>query len=88
MTRLTKLYRKLLDGRPLAFAEFESLLVAFGYRRVRQKGSHTAYRHDGIGDTRIIQPRGKEAKPYQVRQFVDKVEQYALTLDNENGTPV
>lgn len=57
MTRIAKLYRKLLDGRTLTFAEFERLLVAFGYARVRQQGSHIAYRHPGIRDTRILQPK-------------------------------
>jgi predicted RNA binding protein YcfA (HicA-like mRNA interferase family) len=89
MTRIAKLYRKLLDGRPLSFSEFERLLVAFGYQPVRQKGSHRAWRHPGIADTRIIQPKGKSAKPYQVDQFLDIVEKHALTLDDDaNDEPL
>ena len=83
MTRIAKLSQKLRDGRALTFAEFERLLVAYGYRRSRQDGSHVAYRHDGIRDTRIIQPKGKDAKPYQIKQFLDKVDQFALCLGDD-----
>lgn len=87
MTRIAKLYRKLLDGRPLTFAEFECLLEAFGYARLSQRGSHIAWRHPGTGDKRIIQPRGKDAKPYQVDQFLDIVEKHSLRLDDDD-TPL
>lgn len=85
MTRIAKLYRKLLDGRPLSFSEFERLLAAFGYRPSRQKGSHRAWRNPAIADTRIIQPDGKSAKLYQVDQFLDIVEKYALTLGDDTN---
>lgn len=80
MTQLAKLHRKLLEGRPLTFAEFVRLLEAFGYERVRTTGSHIAYRNDTIRDTRIIQPSGKDAKSYQVRQFLDIIEANGLEL--------
>jgi predicted RNA binding protein YcfA (HicA-like mRNA interferase family) len=44
MTRIAKLYQKLLDGRLLTFAEFQKLLEAFGYTHVRTRGSHMPYR--------------------------------------------
>ena len=66
MTRLAKLYQKLLNRRPLSFAEFCLLFEAFGYRCTRVRGSHHVYHHAGVGDTRIIQPRGKDAKDYQI----------------------
>jgi predicted RNA binding protein YcfA (HicA-like mRNA interferase family) len=80
MTQLAKLHRKLLQGRPLSFVEFVRLLEAFGYERVRAAGSHIAYRNEAIRDTRIIQPRGKDAKSYQVRQFLDIIEANGLEL--------
>jgi predicted RNA binding protein YcfA (HicA-like mRNA interferase family) len=82
MTRLAKLYRKMLDKRGLSFTEFCRLLEAFGYVHVRTNGSHIAYHHQGIGDTRIVQPRGKDAKPYQIEQFLDIIEAYGLTLSD------
>jgi predicted RNA binding protein YcfA (HicA-like mRNA interferase family) len=85
MTRIAKLYEQVLhQNRALSFSEFQRLLEAFGYCLKRQNGSHMAYRHQSVMDTRIIQPKGKMAKPYQVDQFLDMVEKYALTMENEN----
>jgi predicted RNA binding protein YcfA (HicA-like mRNA interferase family) len=84
MTRTAKLYRNLLAGRQLTFAEFERLLAAFGYERVGQRGSHVSWRHPANGDKRIIQPNGKDAKRYQVDQFLDMVEKLALKLDDND----
>ncbi len=88
MTRIAKLYRKLLDGRPISFTEFERLLAAFGYVRVGQRGSHASWRHPDNGDKRIIQPNGKDAKRYQVDQFLDMVEKLALKLDDNDDTSI
>jgi predicted RNA binding protein YcfA (HicA-like mRNA interferase family) len=85
MTRIAKLYEQLLKNpRGLTFAEFQRLLEAFGYRFKRQTGSHIAYRHTTVADTRIIQPKGKMAKLYQVEQFLDMIEKHALKLENGN----
>jgi predicted RNA binding protein YcfA (HicA-like mRNA interferase family) len=88
MSRIAKLYRKLIEGRPLTFAEFEKLLRAFGYVRIDQRGSHISWRHPQTGDKRIIQPNGKDAKRYQVGQFLDMIEKYALTLDDDDDAPL
>jgi predicted RNA binding protein YcfA (HicA-like mRNA interferase family) len=84
MTRIAKLYQRLIERRPVSFAEFERLLIAFGYRPVRQRGSHRIWRNDAIGDSRTILPNGKDAHEYQVEQFLDIVEAHGLTLDNRN----
>jgi predicted RNA binding protein YcfA (HicA-like mRNA interferase family) len=85
MTRIAKLYEQMLrNPRGLTFAEFKRLLEAFGYRNVRQNGSHIAYRHTVVPDTRIVQPKGNMAKPYQVRQFLDMIEVHGLTMDDGN----
>lgn len=87
MTRIAKLYSKLLSGRPLSFVEFQKLLGAFGYRHLRTKGSHMSYRRPDIADILVIQPRAKDAKPYQVQQFLDIVEKFALQLDENDDEP-
>jgi predicted RNA binding protein YcfA (HicA-like mRNA interferase family) len=84
MTRIAKLYDKLITGRQLTFAEFQKLLEAFDYKHVRTNGSHQIYRRDDIRDKRVIQPQGKDAKPYQVQQFLDMIELYALQLDAQD----
>jgi len=53
----------------LSFSEFEPLLQDSGWRRVRQEGSHRVWRSPR-GHMLPIQPRKKDAKDYQVRQFV------------------
>ena len=82
MTRIGKLHQKALQGRTLGFAEFCRLMEAFGYRWRRTTGSHHVYAHPTTGDRRVVQPRGAEAKPYQVEQFLDMVEQHGLTLED------
>ena len=84
MTRLTKLYGKLLAGRSLTFAEFERLLTAFGYRLMRQRGSHRIWRNDAVCDSRTIQSKGKDAHQYQIEQFLDTIEAHGLTMDADD----
>jgi predicted RNA binding protein YcfA (HicA-like mRNA interferase family) len=84
MTRIAKLYDQLvLNRKQLSFAEFQRLIEAFGYRLDRIKGSHHTYRHPGIGQRMQIQPNGKEAKDYQVEQFLAIVRHRGLSLDKD-----
>jgi predicted RNA binding protein YcfA (HicA-like mRNA interferase family) len=53
----------------LSFDDFERLLEGSGWRKVRQAGSHRIWR-SLTGHMLPIQPRGKNAKDYQVKQFV------------------
>lgn len=82
MSRIAKLYGKFLAGRPLTFAEFEALIAAFGFIHDRTKDSHRVYKQAGIAERVNAQPDGKDAKPYQVKQFRAIVEAYGLKLDD------
>jgi predicted RNA binding protein YcfA (HicA-like mRNA interferase family) len=64
----------------------QRLPEAFGFEHVRTKGSHQAYHPPTINQTLIVQPRGKDAKPYQVRQFLVMVEAFDLTLEEFDQT--
>lgn len=68
--------------RTLSYRDFERLLLAFGFTLERQRGSHRAYSHPHSSRLMVVQPRGNDAKPYQVREFLDIVEQHRLTLDD------
>jgi len=57
----------------LSFNEFERLLKDKGWRQVRQEGSHRVWRSPG-GYMLPIQPRKKDAKGYQVRQFLKQLD--------------
>lgn len=81
MSRAAKLYQQLLNGKRPTFREFEQLLQAFGFVLRRTSGSHHVFSHPMLNENLVIQPRGKDAMPYQVRDFLDKVERYGLTME-------
>ncbi|RVT43233.1 type II toxin-antitoxin system HicA family toxin [Sphingobium algorifonticola] len=82
MVKPAKLFQRLLQGsRNLSFRDFQHLLEAFGFRLVRVSGSHHVYAQHGLDRPLIIQPNGKDAKTYQIEQFLDMVEAYGLSMD-------
>lgn len=75
-------YEKVLSGQgTIAFRDFEALLDALGFVFKNQKGSHRIYTHHAIDRPFPIQPDGKDAKQYQVRQLRDMVRKYGIRLD-------
>ncbi len=82
MTKPSKLYEQLLanSGKIIAFRDFERLLRAFGFELDRTVGSHRQYVHSDIPRSFPVQPAGKDAKRYQVREFLELVERYGLHL--------
>lgn len=80
MTRLIKLYERAACGNALSFQEFVRLVEAFGFRLRRISGSHHIYAHPG-GERLNMQPDGKEAKPYQIRQFLVMIETAGLKME-------
>ncbi|NWK97253.1 type II toxin-antitoxin system HicA family toxin [Sphingobium lactosutens] len=82
MVKPAKLFQRLLQGsRNLGFRDFQRLLEPFGFRLIRISGSHHVYGRTGLDRPLIIQPNGKDAKAYQVEQFLDMVEAYGLSMD-------
>ena len=82
MVKPIKLFQRLLQGsRNLSFRDFQRLLEAFGFRLTRVSGSHHVYGRDGLDRPLIIQPNGKDAKTYQVEQFLDMIEAHGLSMD-------
>ncbi|RYD18019.1 MAG: type II toxin-antitoxin system HicA family toxin [Lysobacteraceae bacterium] len=83
MTRIAKLYAWVLDNprSAMSFRDFERLLAAFGFSLRRMTGSHRQYTHPKVPHILTIQPRGKDAKTYQIEQFVAMCVEYGLTLD-------
>ena len=78
-----KLYQQLLtsSSRSISFRDFERLLRAFGFELDRTVGSHRQYVHASVQRAFPVQPTGKDAKRYQVREFLELVERYALHLE-------
>jgi len=84
MTQIEKLYARLLANQrqSIAFRDFEALLKAFGFELARTTGSHRQYVHPAIPRPFPVQPDGKDAKRYQVREFLELVEQYSLYMES------
>ena len=84
MAKPSKLYQSLLDqpGQVVAFRHFEALLSAFGFVHLRTRGSHRSYKHPQVNEVLTIQPKGKDAAPYQVRHFLAMVREHDLKPDD------
>jgi predicted RNA binding protein YcfA (HicA-like mRNA interferase family) len=82
MTKPSKLYQQLLatPGAIISFRDFERLLRAFGFELDRTDGSHRQYVHPAVPRSFPVQPSRKDAKRYQVRQFLELVGTYGLHL--------
>ena len=80
-----KLLKKVLASpKNIRFGDMVTLIEGFGFRLARIRGSHHIFEHPDVVETVNIQNRKGKAKPYQVRQFLELVEQYNLEL-GENG---
>ena len=82
MPQIEKLYARLLANprQNIAFRDFEKLLRAFGFELVRTKGSHRQYVHPNVPRPLPVQPETKDAKPYQIREFLELIEEYSLYM--------
>lgn len=83
MTQIAKLYAWILANPrgSVPFRDFKRLLEAFGFVLVRTAGSHWQYAHPRVSRILSIQPRGKNAKSYQIEQFVAMIVEFDLSMD-------
>jgi predicted RNA binding protein YcfA (HicA-like mRNA interferase family) len=84
LTKPAKLYALLLEStnRSVDFRDFIAMIEAFGFVHVRTKGSHRSFSHPDCSALLVLQPKGKDAKRYQVREFLDIVEEFGLKLED------
>ncbi len=79
-----KLLEKALRGsKNIRFGDMVTLIEAFGFRLSRVGGSHHIFEHPEVPEIVNLQNRKGKAKPYQVRQFLELVEQYNLELGED-----
>lgn len=83
MVKPSKLFSLLLENsnRDVSFRDFLALVSALGFVHSRTKGSHQSFGHPRCPKLLVVQPKGKDAKRYQVRELLDMVEEYGLALD-------
>lgn len=84
MTKIAKLHAWIVANprASIPFRDFERLVLAFGFAPSRTTGSHRQFARPDIPYVVNIQPRGKEAKSYQIQQFLAICDQYGLKLDD------
>ncbi len=86
MGRYEKLYHQVLSGtadRNVKFDDLRWLLKRFGFAE-RIRGSHHIFTKDGVEEIINIQPKGNQAKPYQVKQARNLMIKYRLgDISNE-----
>jgi predicted RNA binding protein YcfA (HicA-like mRNA interferase family) len=81
MAKPGKVFDRVMEGRgAISFRDFERLLLALGFKHDRTSGSHRIYVHPKATRPLSVQPRGSDAKPYQVRQLRGMIEEFALRL--------
>ncbi|BAY33313.1 hypothetical protein NIES2107_52090 [Nostoc carneum NIES-2107] len=84
MSKKRKLLEKVLSGsKNIQFNELVLLVEAFGFSLSRVNGSHHIFTHPDIAEILNLQNRNGQAVPYQIRQFLILIEEYALTLEDE-----
>lgn len=76
-----KLLKKILAGsKNVQFSDMILLVEAFGFRLSRVNGCHFIFVHPAIPERINLQEHKGKAKPYQVSQFLQLVEEYNLEL--------
>jgi len=80
-----KLLTAILSGRSdqsIRFNELTHLLGAMGFSE-RIKGDHYIYYRRDIEEILNVQPKGSQAKAYQVKQVRNLILKYRLEVSNE-----
>jgi len=80
MTRSGKLLERILQGSSDANIPFEGLCQLLDRLEFaeRIRGDHHIFTREGVEEILNLQPKGKNAKPYQVKQVRDVILRYRL----------
>jgi len=71
------------NNKNVNFGDFVTLMEAFGFRQRRTTGSHNIFRRKNIQDYINAQNDRGQAKPYQIKQFLDLVNEYNLKMEDD-----
>ncbi len=83
MSKHSKLLERILRGTSDANIPFDGLCALLGHLGFteRIRGSHHIFTKGGMPEILNLQPRGNEAKPYQVKQVRNVILNYKLGGD-------
>ncbi|HZS39713.1 MAG TPA: type II toxin-antitoxin system HicA family toxin [Polyangia bacterium] len=65
----------------LTFFELQRLIEAAGFRLARTSGSHHGYTKPGVAEIINVQPAGRRAKTYQVRQVLVIIDEHGIEIE-------
>ena len=85
MGKYDKLLISILSGKndqSIRFSELTHLLDAMGFN-LRINGDHYIFNKHGIDEILNLQPKGSQAKAYQVKQVRNLIIKYKLEEHNE-----
>jgi len=84
MGKPEKLFAKVKNNpQDVRFDEICKLADVFGFKYKGGKGSHKVYTKKGIPEILNFQNVKGRVKPYQVKQFLKIIEDYSLTMKEE-----
>ena len=79
-----KLLQKLLsNSKNIRFSDAVSCADMFGFRLDRINSSHHIFAHPNVSELINLQNMNGKAKPYQVKQLLQIIEQYNLQMESE-----
>jgi len=90
VVRQRKLLQRVRNNpRDVRFSDLLELVAAVGFVPIRQRpGSHRRFVHPTAQEYLNLQPGNDgKAKPYQVKEFLEKVDRLGLRLPEEEGEP-
>ncbi len=83
-TKKQKILLKLLSGsKNVEFTDLQKVIESFGFKLSRISGSHHIYIHPEVSELINLQNVNGQAKPYQIKQFLDIIERYNLQMEKE-----
>jgi predicted RNA binding protein YcfA (HicA-like mRNA interferase family) len=87
VARINKLRDRLqsrFSERNFAFEDLRAILLSLGFDE-RVRGSHHIFARSGIAEIVNLQPVGRLAKPYQVRQVRELIKRHGLLGGRDDG---
>ncbi|MDJ0624979.1 MAG: type II toxin-antitoxin system HicA family toxin [Candidatus Caenarcaniphilales bacterium] len=84
MGKKKKILLSILQGsKNVSFADLSNLAEAFGFELCRINGSHHIFQHKDIKELLNLQNYKGKAKPYQVKQLLNLINRYNLSMEEE-----
>lgn len=87
MARVDKILDRILRGASdanIPFSNLRQLLLRLGFDE-RVRGSHHIFTRDDVQEILNLQPKGAQAKPYQVKQVRAVILKYKLAGDDDDS---